>query len=134
MSTHAIAWFDEEDVLNLDAQAEVPAQASCERRWPRIKVDVRIRVTYSERGELTIIDGQGNDVSQGGMTTYIPADLNTGDNVIVEVVQRYGRPRISFSARISNRNGFRYGLEYVGVEDEHREGLMNSITGCSVSQ
>src|SRR5438874_257581 len=127
MSTHAIAWFNDDDVLGLheadgdtsDAPVAV-ADPPCERRWPRTKIDVRVRVTYTDRKEMVNVDGQGNDVSEGGMATYIPADLEVGANVVVEVVRRYGQPRISFSAKVNNRNGFRYGLEFVGVEDEQR--------------
>lgn len=50
MSTHAIAWFDD-DILNLDNAPQVTAEARCERRWERTKIDVRVRVTYS-RGKI----------------------------------------------------------------------------------
>ena len=128
MSTHAIVWFNEEDILGLNSVEPVAAPA-CERRWERIKVDVRIRVAYKVGNETETVDGQANDVSGGGMASYIPADLASGDEVRVEIVRRYGQPRISFSAKVNNRNGFRYGLEFVGVKDDQREPLVNAITG-----
>ena len=127
MSTHAITWFDE-DVLGLNDAQQATAGAHCERRWERTKIDIRIRVTYTVGKETEQIDGQGHDVSKGGMGTYLPADLNVNDNVVVELVRRYGQPRITFSAKVSNRNGFRYGLEFVGVEEEQRAALMSAIT------
>ncbi len=130
MSTHAIAWFDD-DILNLDNAPQVTAEARCERRWERTKIDVRVRVTYSRGKDTEQIDGQGHDVSEGGMGTYLPVDLNVDDNVVVELVRRYGQPRITFSAKVSNRNGFRYGLEFVAVEEEQRAILMNAITGTA---
>lgn len=133
MSTHAIAWFDEEDLLGLDTPAVATAEARCERRYERVKIDVRVRVSYVFHGETQSIDGQGNDVSGGGMALYIPADLNIGDNVVVEVIQRYGRPRVTFSATVNNRNGFRYGMEFVGVEDDHRATLVQNITGATIT-
>ena len=131
MSTHAIVWFHDEDILDLEDTKEVTAEAQCERRWERTKIDVRIRVTYALGKETEQIDGQGHDVSEGGMGTYLPVDLNVDDSVVVELVRRYGQPRISFSAKVSNRNGFRYGLEFVSVEDEQRALLMSAITGTA---
>lgn len=128
MSTHAIVWFNDEDILGLDSPEPVAAP-SCERRWERVKIDVRIRVAYKVGNETEMVDGQGNDVSEGGMATYIPADLAPGDEVKVELVRRYGQARISFSAKVNNRNGFRYGLEFVGIEDEQRGPLVSAITG-----
>ena len=131
MSTHAIVWFNDEDILGLNDAPPVTADARCERRWERSKIDVRIRVTFSVGSATEQIEGQGHDVSEGGMGTYIPTELKTGDNVVVELVRRYGQPRISFSAKVSNRNGFRYGLQFVGVEDDQRTCLFSAITGTA---
>lgn len=131
MSTHAIVWFHDEDILGLYDAQQVAAEAKCERRWERTKIDVRVRVTYTLGNDAEQIEGQGHDVSEGGMGTYIPAELKTGDNVVVELVRRYGQPRISFSATVSNRNGFRYGLEFVGVVDEQRTCLFSAIAGTA---
>jgi c-di-GMP-binding flagellar brake protein YcgR len=132
MSTHAIAWFDE-DILGINDVEQATSGARCERRWERTKIDVRIRVTYSLGQDTERIDGQGHDVSGGGIGTYLPADLNVDDNVVVELVRRYGQARISFAAKVSNRNGFRYGLEFVGVEEEQRDALMTAITGTATN-
>jgi c-di-GMP-binding flagellar brake protein YcgR len=131
MSTHAIVWFHNDDILGLEDTQKVTAEARCERRWERTKIDVRIRVTYSLGKDTEQIDGQGHDVSEGGMGTYLPVDLNMNDSVVVELVRRYGQPRISFSAKVSNRNGFRYGLEFVSVGDEQRAVLMGAIMGTA---
>jgi len=131
MSTHAIVWFQDDDILGLhDVDiATAAAEISGERRWPRIKIDVRIRVSYSVGLDLETVDGQGNDVSEGGMATYIPADLKVGDNVLVELVRRYGQQPVTFSAKVNNRSGFRYGLEFIGVPDDQRHKLVTAISG-----
>src|SRR4051812_4180585 len=131
MSTHAIVWFHDDDILELNDTQQVTAEAKCERRWERTRIDVRIRVTYTLGKETEQIEGQGHDASEGGMGTYIPAELKQGDVVVVELVRRYGQARISFSAQVSNRNGFRYGLEFMGVEEEQREGLFSAILGTA---
>jgi hypothetical protein len=128
MSTHAIAWFNDEDVLGLSESSEVAAAPPCERRWERIKIDCRLRVAFTVGSEVETIDGQGNDVSGGGMSVYIPAELAVGDNVTVELVRRYGKPRVTAAATVNNRNGFRYGLEFVGLEDDQREQVVKNFT------
>jgi hypothetical protein len=132
MSTHAIVWFQDEDILGLNDSVATAEPNTGERRWPRLKIDLRIRVTYTVGLEIETVDGQGHDICEGGMGTYIPAELNHGDNVVVELVLRYGQPRISFSAKVNNRNGFRYGLEFIGIEDVQRAKLVSSITGAQL--
>jgi hypothetical protein len=128
MSTHAIAWFNDEDILGLaDIYVAEPVPA-CERRWERIKVDCRVRVTYKARGENETIDGQGNDISGGGISLYVPAELNVGDQVTIELVRRFGKPRVCVAATVSNRQGFRYGMEFAGVQDEQREQIVKNFT------
>ena len=119
--------LDEEDILGIFGPPQPPYEPRIQRRWPRSKIKVRIEVTVCVDGCVETIPGQGDDISEGGMATYISADLQVNDTVSVEIVQMYGKPRLSFAARVSNRNGFRYGLEFVDVSDENRSALAGSI-------
>jgi len=124
MSTHAIAWFNDEDILGLDDAPEMAAETRCERRWERIKLECRVRVTFNIGKATESIDGQGNDISGGGISLYVPAELNVGDKVTIELVRRYGKPRVMVAAEVVNKNGFRYGMEFAGVSDEQREQIV----------
>src|SRR5207244_10365849 len=102
MSTFAIVWFHDEDVLGLNESVATAEQTTSERRWPRIKIDARIRVTFSVGLDMMTVDGQGNDVCEGGMAIYLPAERNVGYNVVLELVRRYGTPRTSFSGTVTS--------------------------------
>jgi hypothetical protein len=128
MSIHAIAWFNDEDVLDLNDAPKVEVEARCERRWDRIKLDCRVRVTFNIGKATETIDGQGNDISGGGISLYVPAELNEGDQVTIELVRRYGKPRVMVAAQVMNKNGFRYGMEFAGLKDEQREEVVTSFT------
>jgi hypothetical protein len=97
-----------------------------ERRWPRYKVDLRLKVMM-QRGGRNFTFGQGSDVSEGGMAAYIPAELEVGELVSVEVTLPYSKETVTLKAEVRNKNGFRYGLEYMLISDENRELLRKSL-------
>lgn len=101
---------------------------SVARRWPRYKVDLRLKVTLpGTTVGRNFTFGQGSDVSEGGMAAYIPAELNVGDVVGIELVLPYAKETITLRAEIRNRNGFRYGLEYVLISEDHQQLLRKSL-------
>lgn len=98
-----------------------------ERRWPRYKVDLRLKVVLSHHGGRNFTFGQGSDVSEGGMAAYIPAELEVGEVVQIEVTLPYSTELVVVRAEVRNKNGFRYGLEYVLITPEHKELLKKSL-------
>jgi hypothetical protein len=103
---------------------------SVERRWPRYKVDLRLKVTLPDSanaGGRNFTFGQGSDVSEGGMAAYIPSELNVGDVVGIEFVLPYSKETITLRAEIRNRNGFRYGLEYVLISEAHQQLMRKAL-------
>src|SRR3954469_19599612 len=131
MSTHAITWFNDEDVLGMHDPVQAMTEPPTERRWSRTKIDCRARVTYTLRGQAEVVDGQGNDVSEGGMSVYVPAEIGLGEMISVELVRRYGKARVIIATKVTNRNGFRYGLEFANIEEEQRIPLVASIIGAA---
>lgn len=106
------------------------------RRWKRYRVDVRLKITSWKDGAKSIVFGQGSDVSEGGMAAYIPAELDKGENVDIEFTLPYGASKepVVLKATIRNRNGFRYGLEYVLVTEKVRESLLRSLKALELVQ
>ena len=103
---------------------------SVERRWARYKVDVRLKVTLPQTPQSSgrnFTFGQGSDVSEGGMAAYIPSELNVGDVVGIEFVLPYAKETITIRAEVRNRNGFRYGLEYVLISSDHQQLMRKSL-------
>jgi len=105
-----------------------------QRRWPRYKVELRLKVKGDKPGQLAFAFGQGSDVSEGGMAAYIPAEFEVGDSMTLEVQLPYAKESLLLKAAVRNRNGFRYGLEYTQISDEDRQQLGKSIKAISLVQ
>jgi hypothetical protein len=117
---------DDDDILGISS-SPAPVPEPPKRRWERIKIEVRIKLKIKVGLRTEFVQGQGNDVSEGGMAAYVPADLNVDDEVEVEIMVPYGKRPIDFFARVCNRNGFRYGLEFVKVTAANRDELIQSL-------
>jgi hypothetical protein len=105
---------------------------SVERRWPRYRVELRLKVFLARQEGRGYTFGQGSDVSEGGMAAYIPSEIEVGEIVGVEVTLPYSKQEIALRAQVRNKNGFRYGLEYVLISDEHREALKKSLSALAL--
>jgi c-di-GMP-binding flagellar brake protein YcgR len=107
---------------------------SQERRWTRLKVDVRLKVFLTKDGRRSMTFGQGSDISEGGMAAYIPAELQIPDRIDLEVILPYCKAPIAITAEVRNRNGFRYGLEFLNMKAEDKEVLARSLKTLSLVQ
>jgi hypothetical protein len=88
-----------------------PAPANT-RRWPRHQVKLPVRIiTADEASEITV-PGLTTEISQGGMALYGGVPLQPGDLMEVEF-QTSNRLRVAASVR--DRNGYCFGLEFVGL-------------------
>jgi len=83
------------------------------RRWPRYKVNVPIRVIIQSAMKATIIDGRGTSLSEGGMAMFAGVELKPGDQVAVEFTPPYSAPPIRVEAKVCNREGYNYGVEFL---------------------
>jgi hypothetical protein len=104
------------------------------RRFERVRVKLHIRVQHKLNGNLVISDGQAQDVSEGGIGTYIPAEFHVGECVKIEVVLPFGKRPIVFDAEVRDCNGFRYGFEFVNVKDVDRDELRSSLAAFATPQ
>lgn len=104
------------------------------RRWKRFRVDLRLKVTTLRNGQRAFSFGQGSDVSAGGMAAYIPAELDLGEMVEVEIKLPYSKELLLMKCAVRNRNGFRYGLECVLINESDREQLTKSLKALSLVQ
>ncbi len=91
------------------------------RRWRRHNVDVPIRVIIQRALKATIVQGRGSALSEGGMAIFAGAELKPGEHVAFEFTPPYSAPPIRVEARICNRNGYNYGVEFLDAEPEQRE-------------
>jgi hypothetical protein len=90
------------------------------RRWPRHKVDVRLRISVADGGNTGSAFGRGNALSHGGMDAYIPCSIPVGATVLLEVSFPNSPAEVKVKAVVRNCEGFRYGLEFVEVPADVR--------------
>lgn len=99
------------------------------RRWLRFQVDVPIRVIVRDGAKVVILDGRGGSLNEGGMAMYAGAEFQPGDQVAVEFTPAYSPP-IRVEARICNRTGYNYGLEFLtdtSTQQEQAAKLRNHL-------
>jgi hypothetical protein len=101
-------------------------------RGPRYKLELRLKVFLARSEGRTFTFAQGSDVSEGGMAAYIPAEIEVGEIVGIEATLPYSKQEIALRAQVRNKNGFRYGLEYVLISDEHKEALGKSLKALAL--
>ncbi len=82
------------------------------RRWQRhpVKLPVRI-ITANDISEITV-PGLTTEISQGGMALYGGVPLQPGDLMQVEFETSN---RLRVAASIRDRNGYCFGLEFLGL-------------------
>ena len=86
------------------------------RRWERYNVNVPIRVIVSRAMKASIFDGRGTALFAG-------AELRPGDQVAVEFTPPFSSPPIRVAARICNRTGYHYGVEFLDIDNAQRQSV-----------
>jgi hypothetical protein len=82
------------------------------RRWPRHQVKLPVRIiTANEISEITV-PGLTTEISRGGMALYGGVPLQPGDLMAVEFQTS---KRLRVAASIRDRNGYCFGLEFLGL-------------------
>jgi hypothetical protein len=122
--------------LNIPGTAVLVEQQQGVRRWERFTVDVRMKASFKRNGMPITVFGRGSDVSQGGMAAYIPSELQVGTSVDLELSLPYvsGEQPVRIIATVRNRNGFRYGLEYIALSDADKARLLKSLRALSLTR
>jgi hypothetical protein len=82
------------------------------RRWQRHPVQLPVRIiTASDVSEIAI-PGLTTEISRGGMALYGGVPLQPGDLMQVEFATS---DRVRVAASIRDRNGYCFGLEFLGL-------------------
>jgi hypothetical protein len=103
------------------------------RRWLRFQVDVPIRVIVQNKAKVVILDGRGSSLNEGGMAVYAGAEFKAGDQIAVEFTPAYSPP-IRVEAKICNRTGYNYGLEFLtdtSIQKEQAAKLRSHLSTLS---
>ena len=82
------------------------------RRWARYRIDLPVVITFRKCGKVSSIKGRGSELNCGGMTIFIPADLEIGDSIAMEFTPPYsGRP-VTMIGTVRNCHIYSYGVEF----------------------
>lgn len=92
-----------------------------QRRWPRLKIDVPVRVIAIRSDKTQIVSGRGNEVSEGGLAVSAGIELRIGDEMWVEFTPPYSGEPIRVRAVVRNRSGYKYGAEFLSESADESE-------------
>ncbi len=95
------------------------------RRFRRYKLDVPVRVVVQTEDKVRIIDGRGNELNEGGLAVNAGVELALDESVEVEFTPPYSGEPIRARAIVRNRDGYRYGLEFLSETPDDCERVMD---------
>jgi hypothetical protein len=90
------------------------------RRWPRQKLDVPVRLVLHGYNRTFLVEGCGNDLSEGGMLVFAGLQLPVGREVEVEFQLPQSDAPLRVPATIRDRNRYFYGLEFTPESSEQQ--------------
>jgi hypothetical protein len=94
---------------------------AAERRWQRFKLDVPVRVVAQRESKTLIVNGRGNEVSEGGLAIFVGMEARLGERLWVEFTPPYSSEPLRVPAVVRNRTGYRYGIEFDAGNPEENE-------------
>jgi PilZ domain-containing protein len=102
------------------------------RRFPRYSIDAAVRVSVVKNSQKHLFSGRGSELSEAGMAAYIPAELNLGDRVSIDMMLPYSREALSLVGIVRNRSGFRYGMEFKDITESQRESIRRTCSALAL--
>lgn len=106
------------------------------RRYRRYKLDVPVRIIVHSEEKTRIIHGRGNELNAGGLAVSAGVELEVNDLVEVEFTPAYTGQPLRARAAVRNRNGYRYGLEFLTdtpIDHERVEDIRIALQGVGQS-
>src|SRR5579859_307576 len=85
------------------------------RRHRRYPVRVAVRVFALAAQGRVILEGLSNDLCQKGMTLYVPAQLEIGQEVQIDFRLPTSHEQINLTAAVRDCDGFRCGVEFLNL-------------------
>lgn len=125
-----------EQIIAPTVPATAPVAAGAEKRKnPRYTIDISIKVRINSTGGVTsYCYGRGNNVSLGGLSIYVAHELGIGKTIKLILTLPHADRQIDCEAAVRNREGYRYGLEFVSMKPQDRELLDRACKMLGVLQ
>ena len=71
--------------------------------------------------KVSIVQGRGSELNNGGMAVFAGTELAIGDQVLVEFTPPYTGQPIRVRCFVRNRSGYQYGVEFITENDDDYE-------------
>jgi hypothetical protein len=105
-----------------------------QRRSPRYNVDVRLRLIVAKSGKSQVVHGRGNDISENGMALFVAHEMEVGQRLEVEFTLPYSRQPLRVGIAVRNRNGYRYGVEFLTLSVPQRDEILRLCKALTLLQ
>src|SRR3982751_6566717 len=79
---------------------------AADRRWPRFRLDVPVRVVAHRESKTLIVNGRGNEVSEGGLAIFVGRKPGFRERLGVESPPPYSSEPLRVPAVVRNRSGY----------------------------
>ena len=80
------------------------------------------------------MQGQGGDICEGGMSVFVPVDLELGQELRLSFQMPYRSSPVQLKAVVRNRARFRYGVEFADMTSDQRETVMAACKALALMQ
>lgn len=97
------------------------------RRWKRYPVILSLRARVPTESGLQFVDAHGRDISQGGMAVYVPAELERGQSILLQLTFPGLRQPLNLLALVKNRVGSKYGVEFINPTPYQQEIILSNL-------
>jgi c-di-GMP-binding flagellar brake protein YcgR len=101
--------------------AESNKEAPNRRAAPRFKLDVRVICMTGEAGTSRGAIGRTADISEGGIAVLLPAHLDVGKIVELELTLPGDSRPLTAKVVIRSRQSYRYRCEFLALGSAQRE-------------
>lgn len=102
------------------AMSVLDGKGNDKRIWLRTELDVRVRLRFEHNRAQQQCYCRSVDISEAGIGLVAPYDLERGQELDVEFTLPGAAAPLQTQGRVRNRDGFRYGLEFVSLSDVQR--------------
>jgi PilZ domain-containing protein len=105
------------------------------RRYPRMKIDVPLRIIAQRADKMSIVHGRGNELNEGGIAAFAGIEVRIGEQVWVEFTPPYSGGPIRVRGIVRDRTGYKYGIEFLAAtiqehdQVDHLRAVLHSASG-----
>jgi hypothetical protein len=90
------------------------------RKFPRYPVDMRVKINFKKNGVLQRAMVRAIEIATHGMSVSSPMPLPQDSQVELEITLPGSRTPLRVMSLIRNKNGTRYGVEFLSATDVQR--------------